>query len=315
MLVNHIRIDKIDTYFKGGETMKNIVLITDTSSDLSPELADKHRITQVPFYVSFDQVHYQKEIVELSLADFYKRMREEKAYPKTSLPSINDYYEAFKPYAEEGHPILCVCLSGHFSGSYNAAVNARELILENYPNTNIAIINSLNATAGQGLLVLEIARMIEDGRSFECILETYPKLIDKARIFFLVDTLDYLEHGGRIGKASALLGTMLNVKPILYLQDGQLFPAAKVRGKKKAFAKVVELTKSYTLDAPQDYQYFIAHADNEDYAAELTAYFNETIDAPVIAPPTTIGTTIGVNTGPDACGICIIPKYETLLDK
>ncbi|MGL5675345.1 MAG: DegV family protein [Cellulosilyticaceae bacterium] len=293
--------------------MRSIALITDSSSDLNASVVSQYNIKQIPFYVSFNQVDYHKEIVEMSIEDFYKRMREEKAFPKTSLPSINDYYEVFENYVKEGKDILCICLSGHFSGSYNSAVNARELILENYPDTHIAIINSLNATGGQGLLVTEVARMIADGLSFETITATIPKLIEKARIFFFVDTLDYLEHGGRIGKASALLGTMLNVKPILYLQDGLLFPAAKVRGRKKAVAKIVDLAKEYVGDAPNNYQYIIGHADNLGYADEITACFNK--EMAVTAPEEYffIGTTIGVNTGPDACGVCVIPKYETLV--
>lgn len=293
--------------------MSEIVLISDTSCDLNSNTVAKYNIQLVPFYVSFDQTEYYKEIVELPLSDFYKRMREEKIFPKTSLPSINDYYETFRPFTESGKSIICVCLSSHFSGSYNSAVNARELILENYPNAQIEIINSLNATGGQGQIVTEIARMIENSIDFDIIMNTIPKLIEKARIFFFVDTLDYLEHGGRIGKASALLGTMLNVKPIIYLQDGQLFPVSKVRGKKKALAKVLELTKEYIGDTPENYNFIIGHADNEDEAANITAQFYEAIGDYTPEYYFFIGTTIGVNTGPDACGVCIIPKYETLL--
>ena len=128
--------------------MNNIVLITDTSSDIDASLVAKYNIVQVPFYISFDQVLYQKEHVELSVPAFYQRMREERAFPKTSLPSINDYYEVFLDYVKQGKDIVCVCLSSHFSGSYTSAINARELILENYPNTNMAIFTSLNVTGG-----------------------------------------------------------------------------------------------------------------------------------------------------------------------
>ncbi|MGL4363123.1 MAG: DegV family protein [Cellulosilyticaceae bacterium] len=294
--------------------MNNITLITDTSSDLPASIVEQFNITQIPFYVSFDQVKYEKEIVELSLADFYKRMRAEKAFPKTSLPSINDYYEVFEPLAKQQKEIICVCLSSHFSGSYNSAVNARELILENYPDTKIEIINSLNATAGQGLLVCEIARMIQDNISFDRILEIIPQLIQKSRIFFFVDTLDYLENGGRIGKASALLGTMLNVKPLLYLEEGLLYPAAKVRGKKKAFAKVFELVKDYVKTNPENYRFAIAHADNLDYANDMNQGLIDQVGATIETPYSLIGTTIGVNTGPDVSGICIIPKYTTLIN-
>lgn len=296
--------------------MNQIALITDTSSDLDALLVEKYHITQIPFYVSFNEVDYTKEIIELPITEFYKQMRAEKVFPKTSLPSITDYYDVFEPLAKEGKQIICVCLSSHFSGSYNSAVNARELILENYPDTSIEIINSLNATGGQGLLVCEIGRMIADGISFETIIETVPKLIEKARIFFYVATLDYLEHSGRIGKASALLGTMLNVKPILYLQNGLLYPIAKVRGKKKAVAKVIELAQAYVEESNQeDFQYTVGHADNFDEAVVLYDALSAVVTAPISELHFFIGTTIGVNTGPDACGVCIMPKYETVIAK
>ena len=293
--------------------MSEIVLISDTSCDLNPATIAKYNIQLVPFYVSFDQVEYYKEIVELPIKAFYERMRSEKIFPKTSLPSINDYYETFKPFIEQGKSVICVCLSGFFSGSYNSAVNARELILENYPNAEIEIINSLNATGGQGLIVTEIARMIEASIDFKTILTIIPQLIEKSRIFFYVDVLDYLEHGGRIGKASALLGTMLNVKPILYLQDGQLFPVSKVRGKKKAVAKILDLAKEYVGDEGANYNYIVGHADTEDDATKISQEFTESLGDYLPEHFFFIGTTIGVNTGPDACGVCVIPKYETLI--
>lgn len=294
--------------------MDQIVLISDSSCDLPKSCLDKYQIETIPFYVSFDGEHYFKEITELSIADFYQRLRAEKIFPKTSLPSINDYYEAFKPHIEAGKSVICVTLSSHFSGSYNAAVNARELILENYPNAQIEIINSLNATGGEGILVLEIARMIKKGLDFKTILETALKLREKARIFFFVETLDYLEHGGRIGKATALIGSMLNVKPVIQLQDGELLPSGKVRGTKKALAKILELTKEYVGEQASDYHYLIAHADNMEYATITKENITKTLGVTITEDLCFIGTTIGVYTGPDVVGVCLIPKYETLLN-
>lgn len=294
--------------------MPKIVLLSDTSCDLPQSILDRYHIETIPYYVSFDKETYYKEIEELSLKDFYQRLRNEKIYPKTSLPSINDYYERFKPHIEAGNSVICVCLSGHFSGSYNAAVNARELILENYPNAQIEIINSLNATGGEGVLVQEIGRMIADGLSFDQIIHLAMKLRETARIFFFVETLDYLEHGGRIGKAAALLGTMLNVKPLIYLQDGLLFPAGKVRGTKKAIAKVLEMTKDYIEGHPSDYHYLIAHADNVEYAQVLRDELSKSLNLPLTDDFAFIGATVGVYTGPDVGGICLIKKYETLMN-
>ena len=293
--------------------MSKIILLSDTSCDLPASILDKYQIETIPFYVSFDAETYYKEIVELQLKDFYTRLREEKVFPKTSLPSINDYYERFVPHIEAGNSVICVCLSGHFSGSYNSAVNARELILENYPDANIEIINSLNATGGEGVLVREIGRMIESGLDFSKVVETAYKLRDTARIFFFVETLDYLENGGRIGKAAALLGTMLNVKPLIYLKDGLLFPCGKVRGTKKAISKVIDMTKEYVEANPSDYNFLVAHADNIEYAEILKHELSNTINVSPGEDYCFVGTTIGVNTGPDVAGICVIKRFETFL--
>ena len=293
--------------------MSKIVLLSDSSCDLPLSSLEKYKIEVIPYYVSFDTVNYLKEITEISINEFYKRMRAQKIFPKTSLPSIDDYYQAFEAHVKQDHSVICVCLSSFFSGSYNAAVNARELILENYPNAHIEIINSLNATGGEGVLVLEIGRMIADGLPFDQIIETASRLRETARIFFFVDTLDYLEHGGRIGKASALLGSMLNVKPIIYLQDGNLFPIGKVRGTKKALARVIEIAKEYVGDTPEDFHCLIAHADNIEYAEVLKTGVEEEIHVHIPEEFASIGSTIGVYTGPDVAGICLIKKYETLL--
>ncbi|ONI41860.1 EDD domain protein, partial [Candidatus Epulonipiscium fishelsonii] len=228
--------------------------------------------------------------------------------------SINDYCTKFEPIIKNGDSIICVCLSSHFSGSYNAAKNARELIVENYPNAQIEIIDSLNATGGQGLLVTEIGRMIKANLKFEKIIEIAYKLRPTARIFFYVDTLDYLEHGGRIGKAAALLGTMLNVKPIIYLENGLLFPISKTRGTKKAVAKVISVLQDFTKDDPKSYSYVIGDAHNREASMQMEQAYNEVMPVPFNKQFFTIGVTIGVNTGPDACGVAVIKKYENFIN-
>lgn len=293
--------------------MSTIVLFSDSSCDIPEALREKYNVNLIPYYVTFDQETYYKEIAELSLSDFYTKMRASRIFPKTSLPSIDDYMQAFMPSIKQGLPVICVCLSSHFSGSYNAAVNARTILLEHYPNAQIAIINSLNATGGQYLLVEQVARMIEDDLDFDSIVENAKKLRETARIFFYVDTLDYLEKGGRIGKAAALLGTVLNVKPVLFLEDGQLFPCNKMRGKKRAIHKVVELIKEYiSPEGLHDYAFAICHGDCPEDVKLLAAEFELALDTTAPKPFNTIGVTIGVNTGPDAQGIACIKKYERL---
>lgn len=293
--------------------MSTIVLFSDSSCDIPEALKNKYDVKLIPFYVTFDQETYFREITELSISDFYAKMRASRIFPKTSLPSIDDYMRAFDPYVKQGLPVICVCLSSHFSGSYNAAVNARTILLEHYPNAQIAIINSLNATGGQYLLVEQIAHMIEDNLDFDTIVENAKKLRETARIFFYVDTLDYLEAGGRIGKAAALIGSVLNVKPVLFLEDGQLFPCNNIRGKKRAIQKVVNLVNQYiSQKGSDDYTFAICHGDCANDVNLLAAEFESQLGITSPKPFNTIGVTIGVNTGPDAQGIACIQKYDRL---
>lgn len=293
--------------------MSTIVLFSDSSCDIPEVLKNKYHVKLIPYYVTFDQETYFREITELSISDFYAKMRASRIFPKTSLPSIDDYMRAFDPHVKQGLPIICVCLSSHFSGSYNAAVNARTILLEHYPSAQIAIINSLNATGGQYLLVEQIAQMIEDDLDFNTIVENAKKLRETARIFFYVDTLDYLEAGGRIGKAAALIGTVLNVKPVLFLEDGQLFPCNNIRGKKRAIQKVVSLVNQYiSQKGSDDYTFAICHGDCPNDVNLLAAEFESQLGIVSPRPFNTIGVTIGVNTGPDAQGIACIQKYDRL---
>ena len=130
-------------------------IISDGSCDLPSELVQKKNITVVPFYVSFDDEHYLKENAEISIRDFYQQMVDRKGvYPKSSMPSIQDYEEVFRPFAEMGMPVICICITTKFSGSMQSALNARSLILEKYPQAQITVIDATINTVLQGQYVL-----------------------------------------------------------------------------------------------------------------------------------------------------------------
>lgn len=146
----------------------NFQIISDGSCDLPPELAEKKHIRVVPFYVSFDNKNYQKEIEEIGIREFYQKMVDNPGvYPKSSLPSIQDYYDAFETYAREKVPVFCICITTKFSGSMQSALSAKELILEDYPEAVITVMDATVNTVLQGLLVLEAAAMQESGAGYE----------------------------------------------------------------------------------------------------------------------------------------------------
>ena len=144
----------------------------------------------IPFYVSFDGTTYQKEGVELKVEDFYHRvLAEPKVFPKTSLPPVNDFANRFRYHIERGLDVLCICISTKFSGSYNSACVARDLVLEEYPDANIVVINSIVNTCLQGLGVWEAARMKEDGYSLQEIAQGLDELKASGRIFFTIGSI------------------------------------------------------------------------------------------------------------------------------
>ncbi|ONI44442.1 EDD domain protein [Candidatus Epulonipiscioides gigas] len=293
--------------------MEEIILFSDSSCDLTPNLIKSYNINLVPFYVCFEKEIYLKANEDISIDEFYTKLRVPKTFPKTSLPSINDYCEKFKPFLQQGKNIICICLSSIFSGSYASAVNARELLLDEFPNAKIEIIDSQAATGQQGLIVLETAQMIKDGLSFDEVVRIAKLIREDSRIFFYVDTLEYLEKGGRIGKVSAFLGAVLNIKPIICLKEGELFPITKVRGKKKAAEKVAASMSEYVAGKESSFNYAVAHADASDDLIYLKNLIINNLKFPLIYEDLEIGSTIGVYTGPDVCGVACVPKYEQYL--
>lgn len=145
-------------------------IISDGSCDLPTELVQEKNITVVPFYVSFDDEHYFKEIAEIGVRDFYQQMVDRKGvYPKSSMPSIRDYEEVFLPFAEAGTPVICICITTKFSGSMQSALNARSLVLEKHPQAEITVIDATINTVLQGQYVLEAVSLRDNGVSLSLI--------------------------------------------------------------------------------------------------------------------------------------------------
>lgn len=287
-------------------------VFSDSSCDLTPDMMKQFGIDFVPFYVTFDSEKYHKEHVELSTSDFYKMMKQSTAIPKTSLPTVSDYCDAFREKLSEGRDILCLCLTQKFSGSYQSAVSAAKELETEFPERKILIIDSIQATGGQGIVVLQAARMRNDGYSIEKTKEVIEKLKQTAKIYFTVDSLEHLRRGGRIGLASSLLGGMLGIKPLIMLDKGELLPHSKCKGRKKAIAKVVSLVKEDAAN-PADYDYIIIHSD---ILEEGLAFFDDVSRQLGITPIVSLveaGVTIGSHVGPTALGIAFIRKYETML--
>lgn len=297
--------------------MKDYQIISDSSCDLGPELAQANGIDVIPFYVSFDGVTYQKERTELSIEDFYQRVLDNpKVFPKTSLPSAGDFAERFRYHIDRGLDVLCICISTKFSGSYNSACTARDMVLEEHPEAKIIVIDSIVNTCLQGLVVLEAARMKADGLSIDKLADRLNELKSTGRIFFTIGSIDYLAHGGRIGKLAGLAASTLGLKPLILEKEGEIFSEGVTRSRKKSLLKVKTLSKEHFAkinESPANYSITIGYGHNyeeaEAFRDELIAELGCGLTAEDI-PLRRIGATIAVHTGPEALGVCILRRYD-----
>lgn len=296
---------------------KRYKIITDGSCDLPKELTEEKGITVVPFYVSFDGEHYYKEMEEMGVREFYEKMvADPKTFPKSSMPSVQDYADVFLPLAEEKTAVICICITTKFSGSMQSALNARDLVLESCPEAEITIIDATINTVLQGLYVLEAASMQEKNVPYEQAVAKLEEIKSTGRIFFTVGDMEYLKHGGRIGKLTGLAGSVLGIKPLITLKQGEIFPSGITRSRKKSMEKVLELLEEYFKEFQADMKdYSIAVGFGYDYEEAckfkemLLKFLEEHGQKTEEAPIYQIGATIGVHTGPYPLGIGIIKRH------
>lgn len=298
-------------------------IISDGSCDLPTALTQEKNITVVPFYVSFDEEQYYKENVDIAIRDFYQMMVDKKGvYPKSSMPSIRDYEEAFRPFAKSSTPVICICITTKFSGSMQSALNAKELILEKYPQAEITVIDATVNTVLQGQYVLEAVSLRDHGVSYQDTIARLEAIKSTGRIFFTVGNMEYLRHGGRIGKVAAIAGGALDIRPVITLKQGEIFPSGLDRGRKRTLKKVMALLLEYLQGSPLSidcYSLAVGYGyDKEEGIAfrdqALSILREKGYDIDDI-PVYQIGATIGVHTGPYPLGFGIIERgisHETV---
>lgn len=291
-------------------------IVTDGSCDLNPELAKARKLTVVPFYVSFDEEHYERENVDVTIRDFYQRMVDNpKVYPKSSMPAVQDFIDAFMPYVEAKQPVICICITTKFSGSYQSAMNAKEMVLEDYPDAQITVIDSTINTVLQGIYVLEAANLRDSGMGYEAAVKRLEEIKDSGRIFFTVGDIEYLKHGGRIGKVAGVAGSVLGIRPVITLKQGEIFPSGIGRSRKSTLSKCIDLLLNYLKEENAGFEKFsICVGFGYDYE-EAVAFRNQALqilqekgyqieEIPLFQ----IGATISVHTGPYPLGFGIVEK-------
>lgn len=282
--------------------MDKIILMTDTTSDITLEMASELGIHLIPINIILEDVSY-KDKYELGTDEFYAKMSSMEGMPKTAQISVQEHMDEFKKFSDD-HSIIYVTIASQASGSHQSAQIAKAEILEENPNADITIIDGKSFSYAYGYWVMEAAKMLKDGASKEEVISFIEEGISKTDVRFVVDTLDYLKKGGRISGTAKLFATVLDIKPILTITDGLVMTVDKVRGLKNAISKSVDtaIEESANLD-----KIVVVHG-NDTEKLNLTidtikskADFKEIVTG-------VVGPTVGSHTGPGVIGILYIKK-------
>lgn len=243
--------------------MEKIALITDSTSVIPENYCKQYNITVLPQILVWGEETF-RDGIDIKPDQFYQRLQSSKVLPTTSQVTIAAFKEAFTNSLDHGYKILAILLSKKLSGTIDSAVQAKSLFPDDAP---ITIIDSGSIAMAMGYQVLTIARAIENGATLESVVQMLPSLQDRSGVFITPETLEFLHRGGRIGNANRFLGTALNIKPILAIEDGQVEPLERVRTRRKAFQRIIELVEQKAAGKPV--RVASLHANLESQAVEL----------------------------------------------
>lgn len=281
-------------------------LFADSASDLPKSFYELHNVVLAPLRVHIDDQEYE-DVIGIDSNEVYAAIRAGKQ-PKTSQASPELFLRLFEELAKSGEEGLYIAFSSELSGTYSTAVMMREQLLETYPELKLTIIDSKCASLGYGLLVKEAVRLRDEGLNLSMVEEKIRLTAKHMEHLFTVEDLDYMARGGRVSKASAFIGGLLNIKPLLHVEDGKLVPIEKIRGRKKVIKRMIEVMgeRGETLAAQT---IAISHSDDEATALELKQLIEEQFH-PKSIEIHRIGSTIGAHVGPGTLALFFLNKLS-----
>jgi DegV family protein with EDD domain len=271
-----------------------VKIVTDSSADLPAELVQELGITVVPLYVRFGEEVYREQ-VDISLDEFYRRLEHDPIHPVTIQPSPQDFVNAYQKLSQEADGIVSVHISSKLSGTCNSALQGKEMIEKGCP---IEVVDSQIVTVGLGLICIAAAKMAKAGENLTSVVEEVKQMVPSIQLLGLLDTLKYLALGGRIGRAKALLGSVLNVKPMVTLKEGEVVPAGQVRSRSKG----IERLFSFAESASDIDDLAVAYNTTPDEAQALAERLGSIFTKEKIKI-VRLGTTLGVHMGPGALAV------------
>jgi len=274
-----------------------IRIVTDSTADLSPEIRKEHGVEMVPLTVHFGPESFKAE-VDMDIEGFWRKLDSSSHHPKSAQPSPGDFMEVYKPILDAGDEILSLHISSKLSGTVSSAHAAMQIL----EGDRIKLIDTLSCSLGLGMMVIHAARMAKEGKSVAEITASVQAIADRTHIFFSLNTLDFLQKNGRVGKAQAFIGGLLGIKPILQLdREGIIAPADKVRGKSKVMPRTLELMAE-RIPAGREINLGVVHAQSPADAKEWIAKIKQVYKVKE-SYLTSIGPVIAANVGPGAIGV------------
>lgn len=280
--------------------MAKIRVVTDSTSDLPDDLLKKYNITMIPLDVIIDGVAY-KDRVDITNEEFYRKLKDCSVLPTTSQIPLGTFKETYEKLAQEGaEHIISIHLAKELSGTVEGARMAGKMVKD---KVTVHVIDSQSATMGLGLIVLATAQAQATGMSIENLEKFSNELVKKSDLFFLLDSLENLQKGGRIGKAGYLVGSLLNIKPILRLKDGYIHAYEKVRGNKvdKAMNRLIEVIAEH-IDPNKKVYCAVGYCDNREVAEQMVEKIKDKIDCDEYVYMQ-IGNVVSTHIGMGAVGI------------
>ena len=284
--------------------MSKVAIVTDSTAYLPEDLVFSYNISVVPLVVIWGE-ETLRDNIDITPNQFYKRLSQAKTMPSTSQATINDFANVFEKLHKDGYEIFTIVLSAALSGTMDSAIQAKEMV----PEARVEIIDSQFTSIPLAYMALSAARAAKKGASLEKCIEIVETIRENTQVYFAVDTLEFLHRGGRIGGASRFLGTALNLKPILYLNDGKVEALERVRTLKRAHNRLIELLETSVNGRKTINMMGVVTAGTQDSASELLKEILDKFD-PKEVMLANLSPTLGTHTGPGTVGVAYVAGVD-----
>lgn len=288
--------------------MRRVAIVTDSTASLPEELYEQHAITKVPYYIHIGERTYRDtiDIQTKDLASYLGSITEEKQVPRTANPGPGDYVKAFMAAAERAEAVLSFHMTSVGSGAYQAALIGRDIVLQALKSVRIHVMDTRNVSMGHGWISLMAARMAEQGASLEEILGLVARMLPVTRMLQTADSLRYLYLGGRIGRAQHLVGSLLNIKPIVTMEDGTIATAGIARSRQGALQRIASLVER-AVGAGKRARIALTHVAALEDAQRLLELVQRLVACTEVLF-CDLSPALTVHSGPGTVGLCYVPE-------